>query len=62
MVEPFWKEPAAGEAAAKRTSLVRIGLPEDIAGVALFLASDVASYVNEETIVVDGGWFLYPAS
>lgn len=36
--------------------LGRQGTPEDIAGVALFLASDLASYVSGASIVVDGGW------
>ncbi len=35
--------------------LGRYGKPEDIAGVALMLASDYASFVNGQTIVVDGG-------
>ncbi|SEH15463.1 NAD(P)-dependent dehydrogenase, short-chain alcohol dehydrogenase family [Natronorubrum sediminis] len=34
----------------------RIGEPDDIAGAALFLASDLASYVNGESLVVDGGY------
>jgi NAD(P)-dependent dehydrogenase (short-subunit alcohol dehydrogenase family) len=34
----------------------RIGLPEDVAGVAVFLASDLAGYVNAESILVDGGF------
>jgi 3-oxoacyl-[acyl-carrier protein] reductase len=33
----------------------RIGLPEDIADTILFLASDEASYISGETIIVDGG-------
>lgn len=33
----------------------RVGKPQDVANVALFLASELSSYVNAETIVVDGG-------
>lgn len=35
--------------------LRRFGTPEDVAGVCLFLASDLASYVTAESIVIDGG-------
>jgi len=37
------------------TPLGRTGTPEDIARVALFLASEMSSYVNEANIVADGG-------
>ena len=36
-----------------------MGLPEDIAGAALFLASDESHFVNGTTIVCDGGWTCF---
>ena len=36
----------------------RLGTPEDMAGACLYLASDLASYVMGQTIVVDGGRML----
>jgi 3-oxoacyl-[acyl-carrier protein] reductase len=40
-------------------SLKRRGLPEDIAGAAVFLASDDASFITGQTINVDGGWAMH---
>jgi len=39
--------------------LGRLGLPEEIAKVCLFLASDDSSYITGQTIVVDGGMVMY---
>lgn len=46
------------ENAEKQIVLERAGLPEDIANMALFLASDAASYCTGQTHYVDGGWML----
>lgn len=41
-----------------RIPLGRAGTPDDIASVALFLASPMANYITGETIIVDGGYLL----
>lgn len=46
---------AAIDAAVRQTRLKRLGSPSDIAGAALFLASDLSSYVTGEVLRVDGG-------
>jgi NAD(P)-dependent dehydrogenase (short-subunit alcohol dehydrogenase family) len=49
------REHAAGH---QRILLGRYGEAEDVAPLALFLASPAASYITGQTIVVDGGWLL----
>jgi len=39
-----------------RIPLGRVGTPEDIAGPAVFLASDMARYITGVTLPVDGGY------
>ena len=40
----------------ERTPFGRVGVVEDIAPLAVFLASDAARYIHGESILVDGGW------
>jgi 3-oxoacyl-[acyl-carrier protein] reductase len=52
--------PAEGrKATVERTPLRREGTPKDVAGAALFLASDDSAFLTGETIEVNGGLGLY---
>ena len=51
----LWEDPEAEAALRRVTPLGRIGEPEEIAGVAVFLASRAGAYVTGQGIVVDGG-------
>jgi len=51
----LWEDEANLARALAGTPLGRIGEPEDIAGMAAFLASDASRYVTGQTLVVDGG-------
>ena len=44
------------KAILERIPAGRWGLPEDLKGIAVFLASEASSYVNGYTVAVDGGW------
>lgn len=51
----LWENPTLLAGVEKGTPLRRIGVPDDISGVAVFLASRAAAYLTGQTIVVDGG-------
>lgn len=55
--KPIWGFPEILDWAVKQIPLGRIGEPEEVAEVVLFLASDASSYVNSENIVVTGGMY-----
>jgi len=58
MAEPMLADPAVLRAAERRIPLGRVGVPADIANVALFLASDLSSLMTGQTLAVDGGWSI----
>ncbi len=53
-VEPRWLDYSH-----LRTPWPRLGRGEDVANAALFLASDEATYITGEVLMVDGGWMAY---
>ena len=55
-----WSTPEAYQSLMTLIPYKRIGEPEDIGRVAVFLASDQADYINGASIFVDGGMTLYP--
>lgn len=55
-----WATPEARENLLKLIPYQRIGVVEDVAKVAVWLASDDSDYVNGTTLFVDGGMTLYP--
>jgi glucose 1-dehydrogenase len=55
-----WETPEAEAALLKLIPEDRVGVPEDIARAAVWLASDASNYVIGTTLFVDGGMTLYP--
>jgi glucose 1-dehydrogenase len=56
---PEQQDPSALAYSHARTPFPRLGRPEDVAGAALFLASDDSGYVSGVNLLVDGGWMAY---
>jgi NAD(P)-dependent dehydrogenase (short-subunit alcohol dehydrogenase family) len=56
----LWEGPGE-ERIAKNIPMGRLGMPDDVATAALFLASDAASWVTGGTFVVDGGTLTQPS-
>jgi NAD(P)-dependent dehydrogenase (short-subunit alcohol dehydrogenase family) len=55
LLQDVMQNPEGRRRVLSRTPLGRIGEPREIAGIAMFLASDDASYITGETIFADGG-------
>jgi NAD(P)-dependent dehydrogenase (short-subunit alcohol dehydrogenase family) len=51
----LWDDPQRAEAFARHNPLRRLGEPDDVAGVAVMLASRAGAFITGQTLVVDGG-------
>ncbi len=60
LASALWEGPGE-DRIARNIPLRRLGVPDDVATAALFLASDAASWVTGETFVVDGGTMTQPS-
>lgn len=58
--EALWQTPQIAEPILARTPLGRFGEPQDIAGLALYLASPASDYVTGAVFVIDGGLNVAP--
>jgi NAD(P)-dependent dehydrogenase (short-subunit alcohol dehydrogenase family) len=54
--EPWLKDPDFRQSVIDRIPLGRIGKPVEVAGAVVFLASDAASLITGEVMLIDGGW------
>jgi len=55
MLAPLIADEAARQKMIKGVPMRRLGVPEDVAGAVAFLASEEASFITANTIVIDGG-------
>ncbi|XP_018393497.1 PREDICTED: dehydrogenase/reductase SDR family member 4 [Cyphomyrmex costatus] len=55
MAKMLYESEESHEFAIMSSSMRRLGMPDEVAGVAAFLASDDASYITGETVIVSGG-------
>jgi 2-deoxy-D-gluconate 3-dehydrogenase len=56
MTQPLQEDETLNAWVLSRTPMARWGLPGDIAPLAVFLASDAASFITGQTLYCDGGW------
>ena len=56
--EYYWKDPERGAEHIARQPIRHLGRPDEIAQAALMLASEEASFITGQTLVIDGGYLL----
>ncbi|MHB1543397.1 MAG: SDR family oxidoreductase [Gammaproteobacteria bacterium] len=58
--QSVWSNPKTLRDLDEKIAMGRLGTPREVATVAAFLASDLASYMTGTTVAVDGGMLIYP--
>ncbi len=56
MIDSIKQDPKTMEAMLARVPMHRVGKPEEVSELVLFLASDKSSYITGSVVVIDGGW------
>jgi 2-deoxy-D-gluconate 3-dehydrogenase len=56
LTQPVWQDTQKLDWALSRIPLRRCGVPEDISGAVIFLASSASDYMTGTVLLVDGGW------
>ncbi len=56
MIASIKENPQQEKEMLKRVPMGRVGKPEEVSNLVLFLASDESSYITGSTVVIDGGW------
>lgn len=56
MIDSVKQDPKMMEAMLARVPMHRVGKPEEVSNLVLFLASDASSYITGSTVIIDGGW------
>jgi len=56
MTEQIFKDEVIRDSFLRLIPMNRAGLPEDVSGAAVFLASDASNYMTGQTLFIDGGW------
>ena len=56
MIDSIKSDPKAMQGLLARVPMRRVGKPEEVSNLVLFLASDTSSYMTGSVVVIDGGW------
>lgn len=59
MTRDFYREGAVAERVLPRVPFRRWGVPADLGGIAVYLASPASSYHTGDTLIIDGGYRIY---